>query len=171
MSIVNSSNFDTTSNIQLVNPCLSPISSQHVVSPQDMPMNKRIGYSNVNCSHNSAPYANSPINNLASYATLNSSWINENSTRYANGNTHNSASYIAPRSSQINERSVNNHTHDSTSCVASNSNQINENLAQYPQLDFDFKKEMLEFERMIEKQNKDFTNKYFGNTSKRPASA
>jgi hypothetical protein len=36
-----------------------------VASPQDMPMNKRIGYDNpnylANCSENSAPYANAPI--------------------------------------------------------------------------------------------------------------
>ena len=99
MSIVNSLNFDTTSN-KHVNPGLSAISSQYVVSPQDMPMNERIGYDNANyfanCSQNSAPYANAPINNSASYVTLNSSQFNENSSRCANGNTHDSASYIAP---------------------------------------------------------------------------
>jgi len=95
MSIVNSSNFDTTSNIQHVNPCLSAINTRYVVSPQDMPMNERIGYDNTNYfanfSQNSAPYANASINNLASYITLNSSRTNENSVRCANGNTHDSA--------------------------------------------------------------------------------
>jgi hypothetical protein len=42
MPIVNSSSPDATSNMQHIN-CLSAISSQYVVSPQDMPMNKRIG--------------------------------------------------------------------------------------------------------------------------------
>jgi len=77
MSIVNSSDFGTTSNIQHVNPCLSAISTRYVVSPQDMPMNERIGYDNANnfanCSQNSAPYANAPINNSALHFTLNSS--------------------------------------------------------------------------------------------------
>jgi hypothetical protein len=44
MPIVNSLNFDATSNIQHVNPCLSAISSQYVVSPHDMLMTERIGY-------------------------------------------------------------------------------------------------------------------------------
>jgi hypothetical protein len=77
MSIVNSLSFDATSNIQHVNSCLSAISSQYVVSPHDMPMNERIGYDNanylVNCSQNSAPYANASIHNSASHVTLNSS--------------------------------------------------------------------------------------------------
>ena len=149
MSIVNSSNFDTTSNIQHVNPCLPAISSKYVVSPQDMPMNERIGYDNANyfanCSLNSAPYANAPIDNSTSYVTLNSSQFNENSSRCANGNTHDLASYVAPSFSRINERWVNNHTHDSTSCVASNSNQINENLAQYSHPNFDFQKQNARF--------------------------
>jgi hypothetical protein len=72
-----------------------------------MSMNKRISYDNANyltnCSQNSAPYANAPINNSASYVTLNSSRTNENSARCANGNTHDSASYVAPSSSRINE--------------------------------------------------------------------
>jgi len=66
---------------------------------------------------------------------------------------------------------LNNHTHDSTSCIASNSNQINENLARYSQPDFNFKNRMLEFERMLEKQNENFINKYFGSTSKRPVTS
>ena len=65
-----------------------------------MPMNERIGYDNANyfanCSQNSAPYANAPINNSASYVTINSSQTNENSIRCANGNTHDLASYVAP---------------------------------------------------------------------------
>ena len=48
MSTVNSSNFDATSNVQHVNRYSSAISSQYVVSPQDMPMNERIGYNNAN---------------------------------------------------------------------------------------------------------------------------
>ena len=48
MSIVNSSSFDATSNIQHINLYSSTISSQYVVSPQDMSMNKRIGYDNAN---------------------------------------------------------------------------------------------------------------------------
>jgi hypothetical protein len=103
MSIINFLNVDTTSNIQHVNPCLSAINSQCVVSLQDMPMNKRIGYGNgtylENCSQNSAQYANAPIHNSASYVTLNSSRINENSARCAHGNTHDSASYVAHSSS------------------------------------------------------------------------
>jgi hypothetical protein len=104
-----------------------------VVSPQDMPMNERIGYDNTNylpnCSQNSAPYASAPIHNSTSYVTPNSSRINENSARYANGNTHDSASYVAHSSSRINERWVNDNTHDSTSYVTINSNRINENSA------------------------------------------
>jgi hypothetical protein len=45
---------------------------------------------------------------------------------------------------------------------------INKNSEKYSQSDIDFKKAMLEFERMLEKQNEDFINKYFGSTSKRP---
>jgi hypothetical protein len=70
MSIVNSSNFDVTSNIQHVNLYSSAISSQYVASPQDMLMNERIGYDNANylanCSQNSASYVNAPIHNSAS---------------------------------------------------------------------------------------------------------
>ena len=93
----------------------------------------RIGYDNANYlanySQNSAPYANAPIHNSASYVTLNSSRINDNSARCAIGNIHDSASYVAPSSSRINERWVNIHTHDSTSHVASNSSLIKKNLA------------------------------------------
>ena len=48
MSIVNSSSFDSTSNIQHVNPYSSAISSQYVVPPHNMLMNERIGYDNAN---------------------------------------------------------------------------------------------------------------------------
>ena len=82
MSIVNSSSFDATSNIQHVNLYSSAISSQYVVSPQGIPMNERIGYDNANyltnCSQNSAPYTNAPIHNSASHVTPNSSRINKN---------------------------------------------------------------------------------------------
>jgi len=78
------------------------------------------------------------------------------------------ASYVAPNWSRINERWVNIHTHDSAPYVASNSSQINKNSARYSQSDIDFKRAMLEFEISLEKQNEDFKNKYFGNTSKRP---
>jgi hypothetical protein len=47
MSIINSLNFDITSNIQHVNPYSSAISSRYVVPPQDIPMNERIGYDNT----------------------------------------------------------------------------------------------------------------------------
>ena len=69
MHVVNSLSLDATSNIRHVNHYSSAISSQYVVSPQDMPMNERIGYNNANylanCSENSSPYANAPIHNLA----------------------------------------------------------------------------------------------------------
>jgi hypothetical protein len=48
MSIVTSSSFDATNNIQHVNPYSSTISSQYVVPPHDMPMNERSGYDNDN---------------------------------------------------------------------------------------------------------------------------
>ena len=87
MHVVNSSSFDATSNIQHVNRYSSAISSQHMVSPQDMPMNERIGYNNANylanCSQNSAPHANPPIHNLASCVTPNSSRINKNLARWS----------------------------------------------------------------------------------------
>jgi len=83
MSTVNSMNFDVTSNIQHVDPYSSAMSSEYVASLQNMPLNERIGYDNANylanCSQNSAPYANAPIHNSASYVTLNSSRINDNS--------------------------------------------------------------------------------------------
>ena len=98
MSTVNSMNFYVTSNIQHVDPYSSAMSSQYVVSPQDMPMNERIGYDNANylanCSQNSAPYANAPIHNWASHVTPNSSQINENSARYLGVNTHDLASRV-----------------------------------------------------------------------------
>jgi hypothetical protein len=48
MSIVTSSSFNATSNIQYVNPYSSTISSQYMVPPYDMPMNERIGYDSAN---------------------------------------------------------------------------------------------------------------------------
>jgi hypothetical protein len=58
------------------------MSSQYVVPPQGMPMNKRIGYDNANYlanySQNSPPYANIDAHNSASYVTSNSSRINKN---------------------------------------------------------------------------------------------
>jgi hypothetical protein len=171
MSTLNSLSFSTTSNIQHVNPYSSAISSQYVVPPQDMPMNERIGYDNANYlanySQNSAPYANINAHNSASYVTSNSSQIKENSARCTNGNIHDSASYVAPSSSRINERWVNIHTHDAASYVVSNPSRIINNSARHSQSDIDFKKAMLEFELSLEKQNKDFKNKYFGSTSKR----
>ena len=83
MSTMHSMNFDVTSNIQHVDPYSSAMSSEYVASPQDMPMNERIGYDNANYlanySKNSASYANAPIHNSAPYVTPNSSRINENS--------------------------------------------------------------------------------------------
>jgi hypothetical protein len=93
MSIVTSLSFDAASNIRHVNPYSSTISSQYMVPPHEMPMNERIGYDNanylVNCSQNSAPYANVPTHNSASHVTHNSSRINENSAPYAKINAHN----------------------------------------------------------------------------------
>ena len=58
----NSLSFDSASNIQHVNPYSSAISSQDVISPQNKPMNERIGFDDVdylaNYSPNSTPYAN-----------------------------------------------------------------------------------------------------------------
>ena len=75
MSTMNSSSFYSTSNIQHAYPDSSAISSQYVVPPQDMPMNERIGYDNINylasCSQNSALYANVLAHNSASYSTSN----------------------------------------------------------------------------------------------------
>jgi hypothetical protein len=110
MSIVNSLNFDATSNMQHVNPYSSAISSQYVVSPHDLPMNKRIGYDNANylanCSQNSMPYANAPTHNSASHVTFNSNRINENSARYLSANTYDSASHVTSNHSRINEKSA-----------------------------------------------------------------
>ena len=104
---VNSSSFDATSNIQHINRYSSTTSSQYVVSPQDMPMSERIGYDNANYlanySQNSAPYANAPIHNSASYVTPNSSRINENSARCLSANTYDSASRVTRNHSRINE--------------------------------------------------------------------
>ena len=71
MHVVNPLSFVATSNIQHVNRYSSAISSQYVVSPQDMLMNERIGYNNANYlanySQNSASYANAPIHNSTSH--------------------------------------------------------------------------------------------------------
>jgi hypothetical protein len=97
MSTMNSLNFNATSNTH-VNHYSSAMSSQYVVSPQDMPMNERIGYDNANylanCSQNSAPYVNAPIHNSASHVTRNSSQINENSARYLSANTNDLVSHV-----------------------------------------------------------------------------
>ena len=110
MSIVNSSSFDATSNIQHVNRYSSAISSQYVVSPQDIPINERIGYNNANylasCSQNLAPYDNAHIHNSASYVTPNLSRINKNSATYLSANTHDSASHVTSNHSRINENSA-----------------------------------------------------------------
>jgi hypothetical protein len=110
MSIVIFSSFDATSNIQHVNRYSSAISSQYMVSPQDMPMNERIGYNNANylanCSENLAPYANAPIHNSDPYVTPNSNRINENSARCLSANTHDSASCVTSNHSRINKNSA-----------------------------------------------------------------
>jgi hypothetical protein len=69
--------YNSSSIIQHVNPYSLAISSHYVVPPQDMPMNERISYDNVNYlanySPNSAPYANAHINNSASCVAQSSS--------------------------------------------------------------------------------------------------
>ena len=127
--------FDSSSNIQHINPYSSAVSSQYVVSPQDKLMDERIGYDDVhylaNYSPNSAPYSNAPIHDSASYVTTNSSRINKNSARCANGNIHNSASYVTTNSSRINEISAR-HSGVKTSYSASfdlKTSRINEELA------------------------------------------
>jgi hypothetical protein len=106
MSTINSLSFDATSNIQHVNPYLSAISSQYMVSPHDMSIKERIDYDNANylanCSQNSAPYANALIHNLAPHFTSNLIRINENSARYVSANTNDSASRVISNHSQIN---------------------------------------------------------------------
>jgi hypothetical protein len=110
MHVVNSLSFDATNNIQHVNRYSSAISSQYVVSPQDMPMNERIGYNNANylanCSEKSALYANAPIHNLAPYVTPNSSRIIENSAMCFSANTHDLASCVTSNHSRINKNSA-----------------------------------------------------------------
>jgi hypothetical protein len=110
MHVVNSSSFDTTSNIQYINRYSSAISSQYVVSPQDIPMNERIIYNNANylanCSQNSASYATATIYILASYVTPNWSRINKNSARYFSANTHDSASRVTSNHNRINKNSA-----------------------------------------------------------------
>jgi hypothetical protein len=78
-----------------------------VVPPQDMLMNERIGYDDVNYlanySPNSAPYANAHINNSASCVAQSSSRIDE---RRISGNTHNLASSFTTNFRRINENST-----------------------------------------------------------------
>jgi hypothetical protein len=138
MHVVNSSSFDATSNIQHVNPYSSAISSQYVVSPHDMSMNERIGFDNtdylVNCSQNSAPYANAPIYNLASHVTPNSSRINKISARYLNANTHDSASHVTSNHSRINGNSApyaKINAHNSVSYFAHDRSQISKISARH----------------------------------------
>ena len=105
-----------------------------MVSPQDMPMNERIGYNNVNylanCSQNLAPYANAHIRNSASHVTPNSSRINKNSARYLTANTHDSASRVTSNHNQINENSaICANSHDSALYVPLKSSQIDKDLA------------------------------------------
>jgi hypothetical protein len=129
MCAENSLSYNSSSNIQHVNPYSSAISLHYVVPPQDMSMNKRIDYDDVNYlanySLNSAPYANAHINNLASCLAQSSSRIHEISARCANVNTQNLASCVAQSSSQIDESN----THNSASCFTTNSSRINKNLA------------------------------------------
>ena len=137
--VVNSSSFDATSNIQHVNCYLSAISSQYVVPPQDMSMNERIGYNNanylVNCSKNSAPYANAPIHNSAPYVTPNSSRINENSARCLSANTYDSTSHVTSNHSRINENSApyaKINAHNSALYFAHDHSRISEISARHP---------------------------------------
>jgi hypothetical protein len=109
-----------------------------VVSPQDMPMNERIGYNNVNyladCPQNSSPYANAPIHNLASHVTPNSSQINKKSARYLSANTHDSASRVTSSHSRINESSTpyaKINAHNLASYFAHDHSQISEILARH----------------------------------------
>jgi hypothetical protein len=120
-------------NIQHVNPYSSDISSRYVVPPQDMPINERIVYDDVNYlanySPNSAPYANAHINNLASCVAPSSSRIHEISARCANVNTQNLVSRVAQSSSRIDERWISGNTHNLASSFTTNSSRINENSA------------------------------------------
>jgi hypothetical protein len=87
MCAENSLSYNSSSNVQHVNPYPSAISSHYVVPPQDMPMNERIGY-DVNYLAKYSP-------NSASCVAQSSSRIHENSARCANVNTQNSASRVA----------------------------------------------------------------------------
>jgi hypothetical protein len=133
MCAKNSLIFNSCSNIQHVNPYSSAISSHYVVPPQDMPINERIGYDDVNYlanySLNSAPYANAHINNSASCVAQSSSQIHEISARCANVNTQNLASLVAQSSSRIDERWISGNIHNSASTFTTNSSRINENSA------------------------------------------
>jgi hypothetical protein len=133
MCAENSLSYNSSSNIQHVNPYSSAISSHYVVPLQDMPMNERIGYDDINYlanySPNSAPYANAHINNLTSCVAQSSSRIHENSARCANVNTQNSASRVVQSLSRIDERWISGNTHNSASSFTTNSSRINENSA------------------------------------------
>jgi hypothetical protein len=85
---MNSLSFNFTSNIQHAYPYSSTTSSQYVVPPQDMPMNKRIGYGDANYSENY-----SQILYDARYANRSKVWPT-NSASYANASVHNSALYV-----------------------------------------------------------------------------
>lgn len=52
MSTMNSLGFNATSDVQHTYPYSSAINSQYVVPPQDMSVNKRIGYGDANYSAN-----------------------------------------------------------------------------------------------------------------------
>jgi hypothetical protein len=110
MSIINSSSFDVTSNIQYLNLYSSAINSQYVVSPQDMPMNEIICYDNdnylANYSQNSTPYAKINAHNSASYFAHNHSQISEISARHSSAKTYDLAQHIANNCSRINENSA-----------------------------------------------------------------
>jgi hypothetical protein len=121
MCAENSLSYNSSSNIQHVNPYSSAINSHYVVPPQDMPMNERIVYDDVNYlanySPDSAPYANAHINNSASCVAQSSSQIHEISAICANVNTQNSASHVAQSSSRIDERWISGNTHNSASIL------------------------------------------------------
>jgi hypothetical protein len=136
MSIVNSSSFDATSNLQHENLYSSAISSQYMVPPHDIPMNERIGYDNANyladCSQNSASYAKINAHNLALYFAHDQSRISKILARHSSNKTYDSAQHIANNYSRINENSAMGthvNSHDSASYVALKTSQIDEDLA------------------------------------------
>jgi hypothetical protein len=120
------SSFNATSNIQHAYSYSSAIGSQYVVSPQNKPMNERIGYANNKYtakysqfsygaryanrtkvpSTNSASDGNDNVYDSISYVINNYSRINENSARYVSTNAHHSASHITDNYSRSNENSA-----------------------------------------------------------------